>query len=460
MYGNPEIDAVMDKLPGFPWHDYPQRNEIRSCLASIESEGSLPPELGNRVIEIANNFSLLTAERFLENSYELYGDPRFNPDQFYELFVMAHQRFGRLAGGYFSRSYGDMLKTGVNPQDFYNWVDQAAESRGKKFAGWFAYGVPNAVEEGGDPREYLSLASGIHIKGGLKVARSFILESPILLRDVGLTFQQLYGLVTRCIEECSPKTAGLAIHNMNSAAKLGYSPDQFIDDAVTTQRLAKRPSGNAAAGYVSAFNYLYWESNSLEIRLNDARRNFDYFQDPLHEQLIWELEYQQNSFHPHEFKEEYQRLLKEIGQSPASFLSRIIRGDSVNIHELAEKVIAFRGQVKPKIFHAAMYFIPDITNPSDALLYLDDIFEEQELWSDDQIVKALAYTRGAVRRGAFFDGLLHPPEKTTWWENGDLPFNEWPLEEIERRERSIREHALHFYDEERFDYMNDEEFFI
>jgi hypothetical protein len=428
-------------------HAFEKVDAIEIWLRHLERDNLYTPEIGSKVIEVASHFSLLVAERFVENSREVFEDPRFDFDQYSKLFVQAHQRFGRLTGGYFSKSYGPMLQADVDPEYFYNLTNQAVEARGKKFAGWFAYGVPDLVEAGGNPRELLSLASGLHIKGGLVMARPFILESPGLLRDHNFSLGELYELASESFDELGSKATGLATLNMYYAARLGYPPAGLVADAIEIQRKTGREGGSAAGWYMSAFRGLVKNAEGLDILCKTMGH------PPKSSAHITKLEATRAKYHPLDFREQYPRVLDATGQNGATFYSNTVRLGAerdwgawgvVGLVELADRIIEFRSKVKPQIFHSAMWFIPKIAeSAATAMEFLDEVEEKSRHFSPKALTKALAYTRGVVRRGRHPGELWLAPPTIEAWEMQE----EYPIERLDyliEKEAEIRRNNLNF----------------
>jgi hypothetical protein len=426
MSGNPEIDAIIKALPGSGNHQWNKHDSIKDSLYTIQGSGHWSPEVKDRVIEVGQRYSLLVAERYLENSASSYKDPRFDPEVYHQLFMQAQQRFGALAGGYFSRSYGRMLEADVDPRRYYELVDQAVERRGKKFASWFAYFAPEAVEFGVNPRQFLSLAGSMHIKGGLNLARAFLSYAPFLVKEFEQSLEETHDLAAECVEETTPKAASLMLTNIISAIRLGYPPDEFVLDGIRIQHQTGKDTGSAASWYYSAFNGL------------------------------GQMSRQGNVFNPLDFKTQYPRVLFEINQTAATTYSLLARAgdggawgdvEEWSLEQLADGIFDLRAGVSPKLYRSALWYIPKIAqSPQQGLELMAQVMADAQIWPENIVIQALAYTRG-IAKGASVESLHYPmPEQEAHiYEFGGEEENF--LVDLFNTEQSVQFYNQHFLSE-------------
>src|SRR3990167_527788 len=155
----------------------PQAREIESRIQMLERRTLWRAEIGERVVEIKERFGVLTAERFIENSEGLFEDPRFDFETYSNLFIRAHTMFGKKAGDYFALSYPQIVTTDKDPSRFFEYVGAAVASDGRLFASYYAYYLPEFWGAGGNPVNLRINASKVRQSGGIKLARSFMINA-------------------------------------------------------------------------------------------------------------------------------------------------------------------------------------------------------------------------------------------------------------------------------------------
>lgn len=117
------------------------------------------PKVAETVFEIGERFGAISAERLLEASIDHLGTPQFDFLQLADLFRDAHHRMGRLAAGYWAKSYGEVVKTGFDPEEYFRAVDKMAEIGGNRLSGYYAYVFPGLLKSGENPYTARSYAT-------------------------------------------------------------------------------------------------------------------------------------------------------------------------------------------------------------------------------------------------------------------------------------------------------------
>ena len=403
------------------WRQDDASVELMCRLRSLECKGLFSSKIGQRVIDMAEKYGSLSAERLIGNCNSLWQDPRFDFDKYGEVVGKAYQQFGSRAGSYFNLSYPAVFNLGIAPEDYFDLVNAAVESGGKVYAGWYAYGLPDVLKEKIDPSEFRSSAYVVYKRGGLKVAVPFILNAPKMLKKGDIKLQDLTQLSVEITESLGKKTAQWVIKNMADLDMAGYSRDKFRSDV---QELNDTEGEKAAFWYAFGFTDLLKHKREALERLGSLQQ--DTVNDEDYDKWIArqadDFNKKNMKFNPLNFGREYVAILKAFGANAATFYSFSTRGWDFLPRDLPEQLNNFmlipsritelHAKVNKKVFNSAMWFILKMErNPKNVVKHLEDTIIKFEEAGEKETIVSLAYTAGIGRRKGHPFGLVYPVKR-------------------------------------------------
>jgi hypothetical protein len=305
-------------------------DRVSNRYRDLRINTSANSEILNALTDLSRTHGPARAERFLkglENVREQQPD-KFDFEEYYRLFRMAHIRFGAGVADHFVRSLKH-LSIEDNPyQEYFDAVDTAVEVGGKKFARYYASSLPWMWGQGGNAQEYRSAAMWVLRNTDFKTTTSFLWCAPQVLEVAKISPTEFSELSVDMHRTFGSDVSYWALRGLAGSHVYGMKPKEFKDDVkdVMDQKGIK-----AAGWYASAFQGIcnlgsfrledvarwekeiaefdtkpYWGNNTREERLQIKKNFLSYAQNDI--DLVRNFPYKQT----------YIDILNELGQASAS----------------------------------------------------------------------------------------------------------------------------------------------
>lgn len=373
-------------------------------ISLLDGANAWNPVTKERIERLATSFGMITAERFLEAlERRLWskGDPAIAENtvgKLYDATLDVYRRCGKRAGAYFLYSYPAMIDLKQDPRPFADEVIKTKESGGAHFAAWYAYSVPNAVEAGIGISEFAVSSSIVRNKSSLRLTKEFMKTAPTAVKN-GETFQDFTDTALEVIERLDPNSAFNAL--LPSAVfqlEFDIPPGEVIDDiAAHSDRFGEKSAGWYSYGIRRIADKIEaYKRQQESIKRNPLYPDYITTIDPVKKDSI------------DQYKENYTKMLEEVGLSTAIFYSRTFNLD--DSREYSQKLLDLRQKAGKKIFNKALWVIARATgsHSEGSKEMMEDLNRLLDNETEETIWRSLLYTLGAVKKGTRSFKFLDP----------------------------------------------------
>lgn len=419
-----ELENMYDRrLRGVPGKDAKQHS--RHHFATVVTELGDDPKVAETIFEIVERYGAISAERLLEGSAGNLATPGFNFFQFAGLFGEAHRRIGRLAAGYWASSYGEIVKTGYDPDEYFGAVDKMAELGGNRISGYFAYVFPDLLKSGQNPYTARSYTTQIVRRAGIPSARSFLLNAADVASIGGIDVETYGRFSVHALDDYGKKLGYWIIRGSAGAVLCGVPLDTVKEDVETLLEKYPKNGEKVASWLVAGYSGLGETKKTFDEDVQEERKLLARVDPSKRQAYAYRIKSvaeaqassQQFDIYIRNYKNDYLRLVNEVGLSGGVYLSRATsnglptwrRHETPQLRVIPEKLIEARSVLSKQALSKVLWFGPRLFHrPEAALKLIDDCIWAATDFGEKVMLEGLVFSAKRVAKSGVGGGLELP----------------------------------------------------